>query len=83
MDSKKKMVKMNLFSKQKQLGDPGLGEAQQLQGGQLHGRPNATLDIQCWRSGLARRLESGDFDSGEGIQKLAGSRSWAWGERIF
>ena len=65
------------------LGDLGLGEAQQLQGGQLHGRPNATLDIQCWRSGLARRLESGDFDSGEGIQKLAGSRSWAWGERIF
>lgn len=65
------------------LGDPGLGEPQQLQGGQLRGRPNAILDIQCWWSGLARRLESGDFDSGECIQKLAGSRSWAWGERIF
>lgn len=64
------------------VGDPGLGEAQQLQGGQLQGRANVILDIQCWRSGLARRLESVDFDSGEGIQKLAGSRSWAWGNLL-
>lgn len=65
------------------LGDPGLGEAQQLQGGQLQGRPNAILDIQCWWSGLARRLKSGNLDSGGGTQKLAGSRSWGWEERIY
>ena len=65
------------------LGDPGLGEAQKLQGGQLQGSPNAILDVQCGWSGLARRLKSGDFDSGGCMQKLAGSRSWGWGERIF